>query len=483
MGDMVDFYDANNCSYYNLCNWKSEAEAVALPLTQKCSSTLTLRAQSMSASEMNQVCTSVIGEETYFHNKFQTNRVPVANDNNTSLELVVFDSSTDYQTYGGPLFGIDTNNGGIYIEGDPSDPSNQARFAAYEAEWERPTFDVWNLNHEYTHYLDGRFDMLGGFNDYLTTPTVWWIEGVAEHMSYCYRNLRYDDAMTQAGTQAYTLSQLFDTDYNSGQTRIYNWGYLAVSFLMERHRADISTLLGYFRVGNWTAARNLVKSTIGTRYDSEFRTWLSSVASTGVNCDGGSTSGNQVPTAAFNFTVSGLTATFKDLSTDTDGTIATRKWTFHDGTTSASANPSKTYAAAGTYPVRLDVTDNGGLGASVTQSVTVSGGTTTCPTRTDQMGNGCVRTNLSGAAGDLAYFFIYVDKPNATLTIKTSGGTGNADLFVSTSSWASPDNYNYWSTNAGNSESVTLSVPSPTYIYLTVSGTSSYSGLSLSTSY
>ncbi len=80
---------------------------------------------------------------------------------------------------------------------------------------------------------------------------------------------------------------------------------------------------------------------------------------------------NVPPVANFTFTTSGLTASFTDSSTDSDGTIASRSWNFGDGTTSTSTNPSKTYAAGGTYTVVLTVTDNAGGTGSKTSAVTV----------------------------------------------------------------------------------------------------------------
>jgi DNA-binding beta-propeller fold protein YncE len=49
-------------------------------------------------------------------------------------------------------------------------------------------------------------------------------------------------------------------------------------------------------------------------------------------------------------------------STDPDGTVARYDWDFGDGTTAANggATPSHTYAAGGTYTVKLTVTDDGG---------------------------------------------------------------------------------------------------------------------------
>ncbi len=85
---------------------------------------------------------------------------------------------------------------------------------------------------------------------------------------------------------------------------------------------------------------------------------------------------NTPPVANFSFATSGLTATFTDGSTDPGGSIAARSWNFGDGSTSTLTNPSKTYAAAGTYSVTLTVTDNGGLTNTISKAVTVSAGGT-----------------------------------------------------------------------------------------------------------
>lgn len=80
---------------------------------------------------------------------------------------------------------------------------------------------------------------------------------------------------------------------------------------------------------------------------------------------------NVAPVANFNVSVSELTASFTDASLDIDGTIASRTWNFGDGTSSATTNPSHTYAVAGTYTVTLTVTDNTGLTNSRSQTVNV----------------------------------------------------------------------------------------------------------------
>lgn len=81
---------------------------------------------------------------------------------------------------------------------------------------------------------------------------------------------------------------------------------------------------------------------------------------------------NTPPTANFSYTTSGLTVTFTDTSSDLDGSIVSRSWTFGDGATSTLQNPSHTYAKAGTYTVQLWVTDDDGAIATASKTVTVS---------------------------------------------------------------------------------------------------------------
>jgi PKD repeat protein len=71
---------------------------------------------------------------------------------------------------------------------------------------------------------------------------------------------------------------------------------------------------------------------------------------------------------------------FADASTDADGSIASRSWDFGDPSSGAAnaaqdANPSHTFAAAGTYQVKLTVTDNDGATDDQTNAVTVNAGT------------------------------------------------------------------------------------------------------------
>lgn len=249
---MVSFYDSANCDLYgNACDF--DLEAVVLSGNHVCGSTLKVRFQEPISSEnLGQICVSLAGQEQLFHQTFGTNpATPVADDLNQDLEVVIFQSSSDYQNYAGTFFGINTDNGGMYLEGDPAVSGNQARFIAFQATWLQPDFVVWNLEHEYIHYLDGRFNKWGGFGDQ-PANSVWWGEGVAEYLSQPNTNA---NALAVAAQGTYDLSELFQTTYANGDTaRVYYWGYLAVRYMMENQRVEIDQqLLPSMRAAKYAA--------------------------------------------------------------------------------------------------------------------------------------------------------------------------------------------------------------------------------------
>ncbi|WP_116449772.1 PKD domain-containing protein [Blastococcus litoris] len=82
---------------------------------------------------------------------------------------------------------------------------------------------------------------------------------------------------------------------------------------------------------------------------------------------------NMAPTATFTSTVTDLAASFDAASSlDTDGTIASYAWDFGDQTSGTGATAQHTYAQAGTYTVRLTVTDDKGATGTTTRQVTAT---------------------------------------------------------------------------------------------------------------
>ncbi|MDW9235309.1 collagenase [Burkholderia thailandensis] len=277
--EAVDYGDAGNCAEYGTCDYKKRLTDAVLTHRHACNASVRILAQDMTAPQLQSVCAAVAQQDDYFHRMMKTGRKPVAGDRNDTIELVIFDDYANYRKYASVIYGISTDNGGMYLEGDPSTPGNQARFIAHEASWLRPEFKVWNLEHEFTHYLDGRYDMAGDFAASTAKPTVWWIEGVAEYLS---RKNDNQESIDAARTGAYRFADVLGTLYSSSDyvARAYRWGYMATRFMFERHRADVDTIVSRFRAGDYDGYANYV-AYIGNRYDNEFVDWARNATTAG----------------------------------------------------------------------------------------------------------------------------------------------------------------------------------------------------------
>lgn len=112
---------------------------------------------------------------------------------------------------------------------------------------------------------------------------------------------------------------------------------------------------------------------------------------------------NAAPTAGFTPACDGLTCTFTDTSTDSDG-VTGWSWNFDAtasaGPTSVAQDPTYSFAAEGTYTVTLHAIDTYGATASVSHSITVlAGGGGTEPTTGTISGTVTDATSVSPIAG------------------------------------------------------------------------------------
>ena len=473
---MAAYYDPANCSFYGVCDLPQQLKAAALPISYTCDSTHSILAQSLTAPDLSAVCTSLENEDGFVHNLVKDDG-PIPGQYENSLQMVVFASPQDYQTYAGGIYGVSTDNGGITLVGDPTSPTNQPISLTYQDGNDGFTAGIWNLNHEYTHALDGRYDLKGNFTQQTAVPDVWWIEGVAEYVSYTYRNVTDTGAVAEAPKHTYALSTLFQNTYqNSDQTRTYPWGYLAVRYMFEKHPDVIQAMLSHFRTGDYTGGYAVYNS-IGTAYDADFNTWLDACAA-GACVVGGT------PTAAFTATPSAQTVQFTDQSTESStGSISSWAWNFGDGTSSNSQNPSHTYSSAGTYNVSLTVTDTNGQTSTITQSVTVSSLTACAAADTRVLDQNCFRADQSATAGNLDYYYVYLPAGTTTLKITSTGGTGTAYLLYNPNNWATPGAYTNGSTNNGTAQGLTVTNTTAGYRYISLYAQTTFSGVTISTQY
>jgi PKD repeat protein len=175
---------------------------------------------------------------------------------------------------------------------------------------------------------------------------------------------------------------------------------------------------------------------------------------------------NQPPVASFTTQVQDRSVTVNGgASSDPDGTIASYSWDFGDGSTATGAAPAAhTYAAAGTYPVTLTVTDDGGANNTTTKSVTVSDAVPSTKLAEDQFG----RTLASGWGN--------ADTGGAwTLTTPTAFSVDGAEGAISVAKSSGPTAYLRGVTTDGSDVLVTFGtnkVATGSGLYLTTIGRS-----------
>ncbi|MBQ4811122.1 collagenase [Pseudoalteromonas luteoviolacea] len=463
--DVATYYA--DCNDFGICNFEQELTGKALSQTYQCSSTIRIRSQNMTNAQHLSACQTMALEETRFHDMLETNNTPVADDNNTMLQVNIFDSSSDYAKYAKAIFKIDTNNGGMYLEGDPSKVGNQANFIAYEASYAKADHFVWNLEHEYVHYLDGRFDLYGDFNA-PTEAIVWWSEGVAEYVANLNDNQAAIDTIKDGST--YQLNEIFATTYAGfDQDRIYRWGYLAVRFMFERHFEELKVMLSQTRQGNWSGYKATIDGW-AQRYSQEFTQWTLDLA-------GGAD--NKAPTAVVNGPYSG--AVGSDIvfssqgSSDPEGQALTYLWQFGDGNQSSEANPRHSYNAKGEYTVSLTVSDPQGARATVSTTANVaqdSDGVT-------ELQKGQTVT-VAAQQDEMKHFKIQVPAGATNLTIVTSGGTGDSDLYVKHGQTPTLTSYDCRPYVGGNAERCDIAAPTAGTYFVMLRGYNSFENVSLS---
>jgi hypothetical protein len=161
---------------------------------------------------------------------------PIDSDPNASLTLRIYGARGDYVAYQRFLYGLGTDNGGMYIE-------DWATFFTYQRTSQESIYTLEELTrHEYVHYLDGYYLLVPSFGDspwYDNNHLTWHSEGFAEFLAGSRRTkgvpVRANQlrGATAAGSPM-SISQIIGATYESGFGFYPNAAMFFV-FMHERH--------------------------------------------------------------------------------------------------------------------------------------------------------------------------------------------------------------------------------------------------------
>lgn len=152
------------------------------------------------------------------------------------LTIVIYNSPNEY-TMNKMLYALDTNNGGIYIEGTGT-------FFTYERTPQDSIYTLEELfRHEYTHYLQSRYIVPGLWGQaeiYRNGRLTWFEEGGAELFA---GSTRTDGILPRASMVSniawtdpvyrYSLKDTMYANYQSGQFDFYRYAYVLQHYIYE----------------------------------------------------------------------------------------------------------------------------------------------------------------------------------------------------------------------------------------------------------
>ncbi|AKB80284.1 cell surface protein [Methanosarcina horonobensis HB-1 = JCM 15518] len=146
------------------------------------------------------------------------------------------------------------------------------------------------------------------------------------------------------------------TDSSTGSPVAWNWNFGDGTSSTEKNPAHT-----YSTAGNYTVTLTVTNAAgSNTATKSSYISVGTTAQKPVINCWGSPRSGNAP-----------LTVTFKD---DSSGSPTAWNWSFGDGTTSTLQNPKHTYSAAGSYTIKLTVTNAAGnTTATKNNYITVTG--------------------------------------------------------------------------------------------------------------
>lgn len=212
---------------------------------------LNIQNPEIGAAQITEICSDLMRAEVLFHELMVTNNEVVPNDQNDLVNVNIFANQAAFKTTGQYDQNMqDSASTGIYFESSPESRLATADVNTFEAvNWADGEFFIWELAHEYVHYLDGRYNKQGNYGSTVNHNLTWWTEGVAEYIAdhaSPYMNVRLVHS-----PENFTASEIVESGYD-GEASPYEWGSLLVRFMTEQRPQDLQTLRELARSGSYS---------------------------------------------------------------------------------------------------------------------------------------------------------------------------------------------------------------------------------------
>ena len=170
--------------------------------------------------------------------------LPVDEDPNHNITMMIYGTREDYRNYQPLIYGLNSNNGGMYVE-------QWGMFFTYERAPDESIYTLEELvRHEYVHYIANRHlihDMWGENEIYDGNRLTWFDEGLAEFLAGSTKRdgieprLSVLQRIDNDGSSRLTTDQIFSSSYNSG-FKFYRYSAALFDFMYHNHNQVIRDL-------------------------------------------------------------------------------------------------------------------------------------------------------------------------------------------------------------------------------------------------
>ncbi|MFF8938142.1 collagenase [Streptomyces paradoxus] len=255
LASWLDFYGA--CRPYAVC--KDDIEREIFPQTYRYDNGAIKVRTGLDRATVDQLYYASKQVKAQFHRVLGTEE-PLVGDTNTSLTIVLYASRADYENYHPLLTGMDTDNGGIYIERNATFYTYQRRVPQDSSLTLEELF-----RHEYVHYLNGRFAVPGYFGEgpwYERDRTTAMDEGTAEFFGGATRDdgvaarrslVRSIMADTANGRPRMDVDRLLHATYEGDGFRFYAYAGTFFAYLWSQRPAELKQMYRHLRADDPTA--------------------------------------------------------------------------------------------------------------------------------------------------------------------------------------------------------------------------------------
>ncbi|MFC9794633.1 collagenase [Streptomyces sp. NPDC127584] len=245
----LNYFDA--CKPYGVC--KADIEAQIFPYTYTYDNGAIKVRTGLDRATVDQLYYASKQVKAQFHRVLGSEQ-PLAGDPHTTLTIVLYGSRADYENYHPILTGMDTDNGGIYIERGATFYTYQRRVPQDSSLTLEELF-----RHEYTHYLNGRWAVPGFFGEgpwYQGDRTTFMDEGTAEFFDGATRDdgikvrkslVRGIIGDTAGGGPRMNLRQILNATYDGDGFRFYNYAGTFFEFLWTERPSLIREMYTHLR--------------------------------------------------------------------------------------------------------------------------------------------------------------------------------------------------------------------------------------------